>query len=548
MAGLDGIDMKTRNLKWWALLLSPSIFILLVIVIPFLYAANFSGISNFSIFFGNGTAAALSRQAFRNSIYQGFASAVMSLAIGFPLGIFIGRYRTSHRRALKSFIIIPFFMPSVIIVLAFASLFGKTSPLIALFPFVQIFSYGFSGIIAINTFFNAPLVAFLASTGIERSHKTLEEASSILGSGRFGTFINIWGRDGLTGAISGTILAFLYSFSGFAAPLIIGGPSNFTIETWIYFLVRQEGLVQVGVLFGLLQSLFLLIPLVIYLFLMSMHRFVDEQGSDRNEEIPPKREIWFILGSLYTSIFLIFEVMVFASIAISSVDIGWNSHLTLNGYSELFGRASSSLDIPSYLPFLNTAFYGIVTAITVCLIGVMWVVGKRRLNMRNDSARDFVQYVPLVIPAIMMALSISVFYETIIDPAYLWLLIIAVQSAVAIPVVLRVVSGGFSEIPKSYTDSARVMGGNALFEVELPLAGSSIATALMFGFAISMGEFTATNFLSTNTFMPLSVEVYSLESLRLASASYAAAAILLALSFMFFFAIQKAGDRFIGIR
>ena len=48
--------------------------------------------------------------------------------------------------------------------------------------------------------------------------------------------------------------------------------------------------------------------------------------------------------------------------------------------------------------------------------------------------------------------------------------------------------------------------------------------------------------------MPLSVEIYSLQSLRLASASYAAASILMVMSFAFFFAIQKAGDRFIGIR
>ena len=549
MAEYNGVNMKGKNIKWWAFLFAPSIFLILVIGIPFLYVAvNFFSLNEMSAFFGTGTLSVLSRQAFINSFAQGFDSAVLSLLIGFPLGLFIGRYAFGYKRVLKSFIIMPFFMPSIVIVLAFLSLFGRSSPLVEIIPLLHNLSTGFIGIIAINTFFNAPLVAFLTSTGIERSHHSIEEASILLGAGSFNRFLNIWGRNGIKGALGGSILSFLYSFSGFAAPLIIGGPSNFTVETWIYFVVKEEGFVQIGVIFGLLQSLFLVIPLGIYLYIVSKQRAVDDVTYYRSDRIKNKVEGPFILGSIYTTLFIIFELAVFTSILISSVDIGWNSSLNVNAYGELFGKVSSSLNIPAYLPFINTIFYGVATSVLVTSLGILWITGKRRLNSKNDSIWDFMQYLSFIIPSIMMALSVSVLYEYIISPSLLWVLIIGVQSAVSIPVVLRVISGGFSEIPSSITDSSKILGGSPLFEVELPLAGSALATALMFGFALSLGEFTATNFLSTNTFMPLSVEIYSLQSLRLAAASYAAASILMIMSFVFFLAIQKAGDRFIGIR
>ena len=549
MAEHNGVSMINKNIKWWAFLFAPSIFLLLVIGIPFIYVViNFLSLNEISAFPGTGTLALLSRQAFINSFAQGIDSALLSLIIGFPLGLFIGRYALRYTRVLKSFIILPFFMPSIVVVLAFLSLFGKSSPLVETIPLLHHLSSGFTGIIAINAFFNAPLVAFLTSTNIERSHHGIEEASILLGAGSFNRFVNIWGRNGIKGAVGGTILSFLYSFSGFAAPLIIGGPSNFTVETWIYFVVKEESLVQIGVIFGLLQSLFLIIPLVIYLYIISKQRPVDDLTYYRSERKKNRHQLSFTLGSIYVTLFIVFELAVFASIIISSIDIGWNSSINANAYTDLFGRVSSSLDIPAYLPFINTIFYGVATSIIVTSLGILWITGKRRLNSKNDSIWDFMQYLSFIIPSIMIALSVSLLYEYIISPSFLWVLIIGVQSAVSIPVVLRVVSGGFSEIPSSLTDSSRILGGSPLFEVELPLAGSALATALMFGFALSLGEFTATNFLSTNTFMPLSVEIYSLQSLRLAAASYAAASILMIMSFVFFFAIQKAGDRFIGIR
>ena len=128
-------------------------------------------------------------------------------------------------------------------------------------------------------------------------------------------------------------------FFPFAAPLIIGGPSNFTVETWIYFVVKEESLVQIGVIFGLLQSLFLIIPLVIYLYIISKQRPVDDLTYYRSERKKNRHQLSFTLGSIFVTLFIVFELAIFVSIIISSIDIGWNSSINANAYTDLFGSA-----------------------------------------------------------------------------------------------------------------------------------------------------------------------------------------------------------------
>ena len=548
MAGADGLKNHGIRAGSIALYLIPIAFLAFVIIYPFLgLVYRYVNIAIFYGLFEKSSFNALFGKALYNSLVQGFLGAVFSFAFGFPLGVVLGRLLGGRGKLLRSFILLPFFLPSIVVVMAFLSLFGNGSFLAVHIPYLLNLSRGLTGITAINVFFNAPLVAFITSIGIEKSRKDLEESASSLGAGRAMAFRTLWGRDGIRGGISGSILSFLYCFSGFAVPLIIGGPSYFTIEAWIYYLVKTLGNFQLGALFGLVQTLFLLIPLAAYMWSMSGVRSVESLRAGNDDAKIPKRTKPYLSGMLYLYLFIFSEIMVLGSIAISSLYL--HGGFSLSGYRELFGNTiKNSLGIPFFLPFANTLFYGLLTSIIVTAIGMAWIIGKRASSHNEGSRLDFVQLIPLMIPSIVMALGMLAIFGSSIGRSDLWILIVLVQSAVAVPVVLRVISAGFSEIPIALRESSKSLGGNAFFEVELPLSGATFATSLLFGFAISMGEFTATNFLSTNTYMPLSVEIYSLQGLRLIQASYAASSILLLLSIIFFYSIQKIGDRFAVVR
>ncbi len=550
MGNILWISRRARSVFHWSLLLAPTLFLLAVILYPFLVLVHDFpfDLSSASIT-GSSIISQLLRKAIYNSLLQGGASALFSFAVGFPLGVFVGRYRFRLRKIAKSLMLLPFFLPSIVVVIAFEAFFQHLSGSSTQIAFLASFTTGFPGIIAINVFFNAPLVALITSLAIEKHDPALEDSAKTLGSGKLKQFYTVWGRDGILAGTSASLLAFLYSFAGFTAPLIIGGQGNYTFEVLIYTLYGLSN-VSLAAAFSVLQTLILLIPVIVLSLSWMKQGRVTGLPSEENGK--PGSGKWFYAGLLFLCLFIAAEMAILASLFISSVDIKWTSQFSFAAYYQLFGKSTGyRLNIQPFMPLVNMLFYASLAAGISTLLGMAWILGKRRLRRKPDSPFDIFQYIPLLVPSVVMALSIFIVFGTRFPVQYMWLLIVIVQASVAIPVTLRIISAGFSRIPESMWESASTLNGNAFFEVELPLAGTTLGTSLMFGFAIGMGEFTATNFLtsySSSVFMPLGIEIYKLQNLRLIAASYAAATILLMLSIMFFTLIQTVGDRFIAFR
>lgn len=533
---------KRRNTLAWGLILAPSVFITAAVVVPFLILAH----NNFSLSFisalaGNSPTAVLTKKALYNSLSQGGASSILSFAAGLPLGIFLGRYSFPLKKALTSFAIIPFFLPTIVVVFAFLTGFGADSHLFSPFPFASYLSSGFTGIVAVNVFFNAPLVALFVMTTVENLDPSLNEAAMTLGSGAIGRFAGIWGRDGLLAASGAAVLAFTYSFAGFAAPLIIGGPGYFTMDAWVYFMLKTVGNFPAAVFLALVEVIVLMVPAMVYVYISSKTRRV--KGTAGMSPRKETRGLYFYLGTAYASLWVLGEAYLLSSVFLASLNHGTSD------FARLFsGTTTAAMGISAGGAILNTVFYGIATSALVVSLGLMWVSGKRRISRPGRSLGEPMQYIPLIISSIILAFAISSVIGAITPEKLLWVIIVIAQSSVAIPVVLRVLDGGFGSIPSSYTEAALSLKGSPFFEVELPLAKNTFAAAILFGFAISLGEFSATNFIATSPYFTLTVLMYNLQNARLFGASYAVAAILLLISLISFYIIQKLGERFIALR
>lgn len=526
----------------------PALMVTGVVLIPFVYMlTRFMDFAELGGLAGSSSVAVLTRTAVMNSLVQGMISGATSFAAGMPLGIFMGKYEFRLKRLLRSVAIIPFFLPSIVVVTAFISSFGPGSPLQALIGGSALLSGGLVGIVAVNTFFNAPLVAMMTMLAVEREDIALDEAARTLGASAMRRFRSIWGRDCLLAAGGGALLAFLYSFAGFTAPLIIGGPRYFTLEAWIYFTVRTLHDLPLAAFMSFVESTALLLPALLYLLFASSTRRVYGAG-----RVPAasgrRRDTFFIAGAGYVAAWVVAEGYVLASVLYASFSVGGGRTGLLN-YAQLFGgRATSALGISAGAGIVNTLFYGLMTSLLVSTVGLFWIYGRRRLASRLYAATDTLQFLPLVVSAVIFSLSLTVAFEYTTTFAYDWLLIIVAQSVLAIPIVLRVIQSGFAAIPRSYSEAALTLRGNAFFEIELPLARSTLASALMFGFAMSLGEFTATNFLASTAYMPIGVQIYGLRTLRFFGASEAAAAILLIMSVVSFYIVQRLGEAFVAVR
>ncbi len=526
----------------------PALLVAGMVLLPFAQMlAMFLDIGYLGELGGQDAIALLTRAAIMNSVVQGTASAVASFLAGLPIGLFLGRYEFRFKRVLRSFAILPFFLPSIVVVTAFIASFGAGSPAQAVYPGSSVFSRGLWGIVAVNTFFNAPLVAMMTMLAVEHEDMTLDEAARTLGASVPRRFVSVWGREGMVAAAGGALLAFLYSFAGFTAPLIIGGPGYFTLEAWIYFMVRTLNNIPFAAIMSLIESAALTLPALAYFLFMAGTRRVSGVGR-ASSFTEGRRSPFFVAGAVYVAAWIVAEGYILGSVFLSSFEARGGGTGLLN-YALLFGgRTTSALGISTASALMNTIFYGLMACIIVTSVGLVWIFGKRRSGSRFYVVTDTMQFMPLIISAVIFSFSISVVFRYGGPFPYDWALIIAAQSVIAIPIVLRVIEAGFASIPASYAEAALTLRGNPFFEIELPLARSTLASALMFGFAISLGEFTATNMLATTSYMPLGVQIYALEGVRLFGPADAAAALLLIISLGSFYIVQRLGEVFVAVR
>ena len=543
----NAVRIRGATIRYTLLSFTPSIFILIVIVAPFIdLALTFGSLNFYRIMTGSSPIAMLSRRALYNSLIQGGVSAVFSLLLGYPLGVFLGRNNFRFKKLIVSLVILPFFLPSLVVVYAFMSGFGQGSPASILFSGFTMLSRGFVGIIAVNTFFNAPLVALYTMSALSTEKSSQIEAVMSLGASDVRGFFTVFGKDTLLAALGGATLAFAYSFAGFAAPLIIGGPGAYTLDAWIYFMFRILGNFHASVSLAIFEAISLIVPTIIYVRILSTQR---REGSveSRINTAPSRRSVLFLSAFAYMVAWLIIEAYLLSSVVLRALRA--NSTFSATNFLVLFSnRTTSATGISALGSILNSLFYGFVVSIVVVAAGMAWIAGRKMLHKRYLGTAEVFHFIPLVISSLLMAFAILIVYGINTPQQFLWILIVSAQIAVAIPVVMRTIDAGFSPISREFLESSLTLGGHPFLDVEIPLAKVSFYISLMFGFAISLGEFTATNFLATPKFFSLPVEIYSLQLSRLFGPSFAAATVLLFLSLLVFVLIQRMGEKFIGVR
>ncbi|HYB77310.1 MAG TPA: hypothetical protein VEE83_01345, partial [Thermoplasmata archaeon] len=76
----------------------------------------------------------LNEASVTNSLLQGGLSAGFAMVLGYPAGVFFGRYRWPGRDVLRSFLLVPFLLPSLVVVLGVLDLFGPAGSLSSRVP------------------------------------------------------------------------------------------------------------------------------------------------------------------------------------------------------------------------------------------------------------------------------------------------------------------------------------------------------------------------------------------------------------------------------
>lgn len=470
--------------------------------------------------------------AFEQSLLQGWASAAASLALGYPVGLALGTLRFKGEKLYRALVFIPFMLPSVVAVVGFNQAYGFSAAFKPL-------STGLSGIVAVNTFYNAPFVALLVATSIAGMNKDAVWAIKAINPRRTSLLRKVLIPTTLRSAATGAAVAFVYSYLGFLIPLAVGGPAYYTQEVEVYVLLKTLYRPAESVTLALAQSI---IPILMASFLVARGSVAFNTGYGGDKEAPSlvsSRKTVAAAAALLAG-FALYEVTPLAAVVYSS---GLISYAQPGVRQLLEASALGRLQLGVDSVITNSVVYAVLaSAITLAL-----AVSAAHYSASQGKRRLVYQYgvfFPLAFSPVTLGVSLYLAYGGYPAFTQVWPMIVAAQSAVALPLASRFMIEGLSRVRREYVWAARTAGagvGDTLFRVELPIAFSAVMSALMVSMDVALGEFAATTTIYTPRYTTIPIAIYTLFQLRLPHAAAALSVILLAVSATINYLVIRGG-------
>lgn len=486
-------------------------------------------------------------RALDNSLEQGALSAGLAVALGYPAGVFVGRYSFPGRSLLRSLLLVPFLLPSLVVVLGVLDLFGPSGVVSTAFPATAFFGSGIPAIVAANLFFNVPIVLLLTAAGCEGASTQLEETVATLGGSPLRAYREVWALPTWVGAVAGGLLTFLFSALSFAPPLLLCGASSrcYTLEAQVYALDQTYLAPDAAAVLALGMVLLLLLPTAFYLALLSRLRANPGRRSSAPRPINWTSPVCWALVT-ETLLVLVAEAALLGAVLDRTV-APTGGYGAGAAWTELFSaRTTAHLGVSAVGALGNTMFFAVVAALIALLLGV---VSGYAVARRPDRAvaLGLVLFVPLLLSPVVLAFALASFWSPLLGTgSNIWTLVIVSQAVLALPFALQSLEIPLAGLPATARDTARTLGATsfgAFLDADLPRVRDGLVTVGLFAFAFGLGEFTATYFLVPPQLTTLPVALYALSEVRLFPVADAAAGLLLLLSLAVFAIIAVGGRR-----
>jgi spermidine/putrescine transport system permease protein len=160
----------------------------------------------------------------------------------------------------------------------------------------------------------------------------------------------------------------------------------------------------------------------------------------------------------------------------------------------------------------NSLAVASVTTFCCVVFGTLTALLLARTTLRGKSLLDALVYLPLVIPEIVIAVAMVIFFSLLRLELSMATIIIA-HMTFCISYVIIVVGARLAGTDRSLEEAALDLGANevtAFFRVTLPLAAPGILSAALLVFTTSFDDYLITSFVSGVQSTTLPLEIYSM--------------------------------------
>jgi thiamine transport system permease protein len=443
------------------------------------------------------------------TVWSAGAATLLSVLLGVPAAFVLHRLRFPGVGLLRTLVVLPFVLPTVVVGVAFRHLIAPSGPL------------GFLGldgtaaaIIAALVFFNVSVVVRTVGAFWESLDHRAEEAAATLGARPLRVFATVTLPGLLPGIASAASVVFLFCSTAFGVVLTMGGLRYANVETEIYLLTTQELDLTAAAALSLLQ----LAVIVVLLGLTARTRRTQGLARTSLRARRPRRADAALL--LWTSCVVAFLITPLASLIVASLrtDDGWG----LAHYRELEGTGQgNALLVPVTSALWTSLRIAVVAAALALALGcvVALLVSRRQRTgwgRRLGGVLDGAFMLPLGVSAVTLGFGFLITLDhPPVDLRTSPMLIPIAQAMVALPLVVRTVAPVLRSIDERQREAAASLGAGpvrVLLAVDLPVAWRALLAATGFAFAVSLGEFGATSFLARDDHPTLPVVIYQLIS------------------------------------
>lgn len=453
-----------------------------------------------------------------------FAVAGICVLVAAPMALFVARTDMPFRNLVRLLVMASFVTPPFLGAVAWEILAAPNSGLInQVYRMVTgldrearlVNIYSVPGLVVAIACYTFPYVFILVANALDRIPTDLEDASAILGGGRWRTARKITVPLVLPAILAGALVAFLQAMNNFGSPAIIALPAGFhTITTRIWALFQyppQPGLAAAAAFPLLLITVLLLRTQQAILGRKGYSVVGGKTGAARLLRLGPFKYVAFLLclAVLLASVILPYIALVLSAFS-RRLAISFDpASFSLQHWRFVFEEFSGT-----GLALKNTLLLGVATATAGTLLTLIVAYMTARRSVPGHRVLGFLATAPLAIPGIVFG--VGLFFAYTQPPLVLYgtlgIMFLAFLTT-ELPIGYQQFQASFRAVHVELEEASRILGAGrlrTLKAITAPLLWTAVLSTWCFIFIAAIRELSAAVLLFTANTKVLSVLIYDL--------------------------------------
>ncbi|MBI3106048.1 MAG: iron ABC transporter permease [Candidatus Rokubacteria bacterium] len=441
-----------------------------------------------------------------NSLILGVVTVITSSALGIGVAFLLVRFDFWGRNLFSYLTIIPIISPPLVGVLGFTFILGRAGTvnifLLDWFDMVRPvnFLYGVHGVVLVETLHLFPMITLNVVDALGKIDPSLEEAAESVGARGWRKFWTVTLPLTTPGYIAGALLVFIWTFSDFATPLVLGVQDLLAPQAYLNIVqFVDKRIFRMGIVISALMVL-----LAVFFLLAARHYVGLKDYSSLSYSKIARRRLSASRQAVtvaFFSLVLLFSFIPYIGVTLASVGKGWSLTPLPVAYTiQYYERVI--VETPKYI--LNTFLYsGIAVGICIAVgVPIAWLLGRSTVPGRG--ALDALNTLILAIPGTAIGIAyIRAFHFDL--PGFdrgltsFWIIMPLVLAVRRLPYTVRGSYASLQLVHPSMEEAAASVGASGMRcfrDITLPMIWKGVLVGSLFSFMTSLQEASAVLFLA----------------------------------------------------